>query len=117
LISGLLRLDGLALRASPSDAVEESEGREAQPINAVRADAPLSCRTPQLRPLPKYEPTAAVALDNPGLLGGFYARKGHCEWHFGRLDEALETAKQAIDLTEACGNASDAGSTVCGSSV
>ncbi len=43
--------DGLALRASPSGAVEESEGREAQPINAVRADASLPCRTPQLRPL------------------------------------------------------------------
>ncbi|EFK10390.1 adenylate and Guanylate cyclase catalytic domain protein [delta proteobacterium NaphS2] len=55
----------------------------------------------------KYEPVAA-ALDNPGLLGGFYARKGHCEWHFGGFDESLETARKAIDLCEACDNAFDA---------
>ncbi len=51
----------------------------------------------------KYEPVA-VDLDNPGLLGGFYARKGLCEWQFGRIDESLETAGEAIRLCEACGN-------------
>lgn len=55
-----------------------------------------------------YEPVA-VALSNPELLGGFYTRRALCEWHFGRLDQSLETCKKAIDLSEACGNAFDAG--------
>ncbi|EFK10356.1 adenylate and Guanylate cyclase catalytic domain protein [delta proteobacterium NaphS2] len=56
----------------------------------------------------KYEPVA-VDLDNPGLLGGFYVRKAHCEWQFGLLDESLPNAEKAIDLCEACDNAFDAG--------
>ena len=47
-------------------------------------------------------------LDNPGLLGGLFARKGNCEWQFGRLDEAIETVEKAIDLCEACGNSFNA---------
>jgi tetratricopeptide (TPR) repeat protein len=56
----------------------------------------------------KHEPMA-TALDNPGLLGGFYARIANCESQFGRLDESLESARRAIDLCEACGNALYAG--------
>jgi hypothetical protein len=37
--------------------------------------------------LVKYEPVAA-ALGNQALLGGFYARKAQCEWHFARFVSA-----------------------------
>jgi tetratricopeptide (TPR) repeat protein len=56
----------------------------------------------------KHEPMAAT-LENSALLGGFYARKALCEMQFGRTDNALASAKKAIDLCEACGNALDAG--------
>jgi tetratricopeptide (TPR) repeat protein len=56
----------------------------------------------------KYEPMA-IELDNPGLLGGFYGRKGFCEYILGDMDMTLENTQKAIDLCEACGNDLDAG--------
>jgi len=56
----------------------------------------------------KHEPMAN-ALGNQVLLGGFYARKARSEMQSGSMDEALASAKKAIDLCEACGNALYAG--------
>ncbi len=58
--------------------------------------------------LQKFEPVA-VALNNPELLGGFYTRRALCEWYFGYVNVSHETAKKAVHLSEACGNAFDAG--------
>ena len=58
--------------------------------------------------LTRYEPMA-VELDNQKLLGAFYNRKGHCEWWFGKFDQALQTRTKALELCEAVGSAEDAG--------
>jgi tetratricopeptide (TPR) repeat protein len=51
----------------------------------------------------------AVGLDNPWLLGAFYACLGWCARWFGRLDEAIQTLTTAAHLCEAAGNIDAAG--------
>jgi predicted ATPase/class 3 adenylate cyclase len=58
--------------------------------------------------LTRYE-SMASGLDNPKLLGAFYARLGHCEWAFGHFDQAIQRLTKAAELCEAAGNAEDAG--------
>lgn len=58
--------------------------------------------------LSRYE-TIATMVDDPGLLGAFYAPMGRCEYSFGHLDKAIETASKAIELCETAGNAEGAG--------
>ncbi len=58
--------------------------------------------------LTRYEPLAS-GLGNPELLGGFYARMGHCEYSFGNFDQAIQRLTKASELCEAAGNAEDAG--------
>jgi class 3 adenylate cyclase/tetratricopeptide (TPR) repeat protein len=47
--------------------------------------------------LKSYEPIAKE-LENPGLLGGFYARWTHCDWWFGDFNEAIQRGTKAIEL-------------------
>jgi predicted ATPase len=58
--------------------------------------------------LTRYEPMARE-LGNPGLLGAFYARLGHCGYSFGNYDQAIQTLNKAAELCEAAGNAEEAG--------
>jgi class 3 adenylate cyclase/tetratricopeptide (TPR) repeat protein len=51
----------------------------------------------------------AAQFRNQALLGAIYVRKGHCEWWFGSLDQAIETVTKAVELCEASGSAEDAG--------
>ena len=51
----------------------------------------------------------AKGIKNQGLLGAFYVRKGHCEWWFGYMDQAIEHDTKGAELCEAAGNAGDAG--------
>jgi class 3 adenylate cyclase/tetratricopeptide (TPR) repeat protein len=58
--------------------------------------------------LTRYEPMA-TRVEDPGLRGAFYAPMGRCEYAFGYLDQAVQTATKAIELCEAAGNAEGAG--------
>jgi tetratricopeptide (TPR) repeat protein len=58
--------------------------------------------------LTRYE-SIAIRVDDPRLLGAFYAPMGRCEYSFGHLDKAIQTATKAIELCEAAGNAEGAG--------
>jgi len=58
--------------------------------------------------LTHYEPMARE-LENPELLGAFYARLGHCEYSFGSFDHAIQTLTKAAELAETSGNTEDAG--------
>jgi len=51
----------------------------------------------------------AASIDNPGLLGAFYARLGFCEFSFGQFDQAIQTLTKAAELAEASGNVEEAG--------
>jgi tetratricopeptide (TPR) repeat protein len=48
-------------------------------------------------------------LDNPWFVGAFYVCLGWCAYWFGRLDEAIETLPNAVNLCEAAGNIDAAG--------
>lgn len=52
--------------------------------------------------LTRYEPMV-VELGKQGLLGTFFNRKGHCDWWFGRLDQAIQNRTKALELCEAAG--------------
>jgi class 3 adenylate cyclase/tetratricopeptide (TPR) repeat protein len=56
--------------------------------------------------LTRYEPTARV-VENPELLGAFYARLGQCKYSFGHYDQAIQTLTKAIELSKAAGNLED----------
>ncbi|MBL7205449.1 MAG: tetratricopeptide repeat protein [Desulfobacteraceae bacterium] len=58
--------------------------------------------------LTRYEPMAR-GLENPELLGAFYARLGHCEYSFGNFDQAIQTLTRAAELAEASENVEEAG--------
>jgi tetratricopeptide (TPR) repeat protein len=58
--------------------------------------------------LTRFEPMVN-GLGKPELLGAFYARQGHCEWGFGRFDQAIQTLTKAAELCESAGNIEDAG--------
>jgi class 3 adenylate cyclase/tetratricopeptide (TPR) repeat protein len=58
--------------------------------------------------LTRYEPMA-IGLEDPEMLGAFYARLGNCEYSFGNFDQAIKTLTKAAELCEAAGNAEDAG--------
>ncbi len=58
--------------------------------------------------LTRYEPMA-IELGNQALLGAFYSRVGHTEFHLGRFDQAIKMSTKAAELCEAAGNAEDAG--------
>lgn len=58
--------------------------------------------------LTRYEPMG-VELDDPGLLGAFYARLGHCDWSFAAFDQSIQTLKKAAQLAEATGCFEEAG--------
>jgi class 3 adenylate cyclase/tetratricopeptide (TPR) repeat protein len=51
----------------------------------------------------------AASIDNPGLLGAFYARLGHCEFSFGHLDQSVQSLTKAAELAETSGNVEEAG--------
>jgi tetratricopeptide (TPR) repeat protein len=53
--------------------------------------------------LTHYEPMA-VGLEDPDLLGAFYARLGECEWSFGNFEQAIQTLTNAVELCKAAGN-------------
>jgi predicted ATPase len=54
--------------------------------------------------LTRYE-DVAIRLGNQGLLGAYYGGVGHCEWAFGRYEEAIQTLTKAAELCEAAGDA------------
>jgi tetratricopeptide (TPR) repeat protein len=58
--------------------------------------------------LTRYEPMAR-GLGNPGLLGAFCGRLGHCHHLFGHYDKAIQTLTKATELCLGAGNAEDAG--------
>ena len=58
--------------------------------------------------LSRYEPMAR-GLGNPELLGAFYARLGHCEYSFGKYDQAIKTLSKAAEFSEGSGNIEEAG--------
>jgi tetratricopeptide (TPR) repeat protein len=55
----------------------------------------------------RFEPMAR-GLENPELMGAFYARLGYCEYSFGNIDQAIQTLTKAAELCEAAGNAEEA---------
>jgi tetratricopeptide (TPR) repeat protein len=57
--------------------------------------------------LTRYEPMA-MKLDNPGLLGAFYANMANCEWASENPGKAIQTAAKGAELCEASGNAEGA---------
>ena len=56
----------------------------------------------------RYEPLA-TEIDNIGLAGGIYTRKGACELLFGFYDKAIQSETKTIKLCEASGNTEYAG--------
>lgn len=52
--------------------------------------------------------TIAVGLDDPGLLGVFYACLGWCQFMFGHLDRSIETESKAVELCTAAGHPENA---------
>ncbi len=57
--------------------------------------------------LTRYEPMA-IELDDPGVLGTFYACRAQCEWASGSPGKAIQTATKAAELCETAGNAGGA---------
>jgi tetratricopeptide (TPR) repeat protein len=53
--------------------------------------------------LTRYEPIA-VELNDPTLLGPLIQQIGHCDWTFGRFDQAHERFAAAAELLEPAGN-------------
>ena len=51
----------------------------------------------------------AVDLDQPDLLGAFYARLGGCGWWMGQHEQAIKNLNKAIELCDVAGNAEYAG--------
>jgi len=47
--------------------------------------------------LKSYEPISKE-LENPGLLGAFYARWTMCDWWFGEFDGAIQRGTESIEL-------------------
>jgi tetratricopeptide (TPR) repeat protein len=47
-------------------------------------------------------------VQDPELLGAFYARLGHRQWTSGQIIDSIATLGHAADLCEACGNSEDA---------
>lgn len=47
----------------------------------------------------------ALELDDPGLIGTFYARLSHRQLVFGEYEQAMETARKALEFCERAGNA------------
>ena len=60
--------------------------------------------------LTRYESTV-VGLEDPGLLGAFYARMGWFQGIFGFFAQGIQVMTKAAALCEAAGNAEDAGLT------
>jgi tetratricopeptide (TPR) repeat protein len=58
--------------------------------------------------LKRYE-SMVVRLDDPGLLGAYYARMGWFQGVFGSFDQGVRGMTTAAELCEAAGNAEDAG--------
>ena len=58
--------------------------------------------------LSKHEALAA-GLGDAGLHGGLLARKAHCQWAFGNLEDAAATALAATDLCIQLNNYCDSG--------
>jgi class 3 adenylate cyclase len=54
-----------------------------------------------------YQPVS-TEIGNPGLLGVFYHRISHCDFWFGRLDQAIYAGMKAAALCTASGNIEDA---------
>ena len=69
----------------------------------------LLFKTPEYYDLLIRYDSMAKNLGNPGLLGAFYARLGHCHFAFGNYDQAIKMTIKAAELCEASGNAEDAG--------
>lgn len=60
----------------------------------------LSLRVEEyLRMLDTLEPEA-IQLADPAVLGMLCARRGHCLWWVGRFDEAVASARRALELLE-----------------
>ena len=57
--------------------------------------------------LKRYEPLAGK-LGNPGLLGAFLARMGHCEWQMCLFDQSIQTTTKAAELCGRWRNQKDA---------
>jgi tetratricopeptide (TPR) repeat protein len=53
--------------------------------------------------LTRFEPLAEE-LDEPRLLGTYYASMASCQWFFGDFDRAIRTNRRAIELREADGD-------------
>ena len=55
----------------------------------------------------------ATELEDPGLLAHFQLNLGHCLWVFGRLEEAVDTFGEAVELNAAAGVPAKAGPAYC----
>ena len=55
----------------------------------------------------------ATELEDPGLLAQFQLNLGHCLWVFGRLEEAADTFRKAVELNEAARVPAKAGPAYC----
>jgi class 3 adenylate cyclase/tetratricopeptide (TPR) repeat protein len=89
------------------DTLPETEGNQRRRIALLGNQAPimlLLLKGQEYYDLLVRYRDMAVGLDNPWLLGAFYACLGWCAWWFGRLDEAIETLTNAVTLCEAAGN-------------
>jgi tetratricopeptide (TPR) repeat protein len=94
------------------DALPETEGNQRRRIALLGNQVPimlLLLKGQEYYDLLVRYRGMAVGLDNPWLLGAFYACLGWCAWWFGHLDEAIETSTNAATLCEAAGNTEAAG--------
>jgi tetratricopeptide (TPR) repeat protein len=54
--------------------------------------------------LTRYEPLV-FGVENPRLVGRFYASLAYCQWYFGSFDSAIQSSLRGVEL---CGQAEDA---------
>jgi class 3 adenylate cyclase/tetratricopeptide (TPR) repeat protein len=73
----------------------------------------LLLRVPEYYELLTRNRDAAMALNEPGLFARFQLNLGHCQWVFGKFDQAAETMMHAAKLYEAAGSDMDAGPAYC----
>jgi len=90
------------------DTTENMERRFSLLVNQVYVFEQLFQMPEYYDLLTRYE-TLVANLNNIGLAGGFYSRKGSCEFFLGSFDKAIQYAKKALELSEAAENAEHVG--------
>lgn len=98
----------MQLLASPPDTKENRKRRISLIIHNFNVFVLKFMHLEYYQLLKENEQTA-VELDQPFMLGAFFARMGGCGWWIGEHDQAIQTLRQAIELCDISGNAESAG--------